>query len=822
MEMLYWAAEYGKVLGGYVFLMFVWPMVVFGRHLKRKTGMYRFGFCVTAQIVLVNTAVLIPGLFHILNRKLIVFLFYGAFVWGLCMEGEWFRSLARSIRRIESVFRFNGFRPGRWIRGLVWDLWWRHGNRLLVYPAFGAVVMLGMAYFSYGAFQVGSYGGGDLYTHHAWIYGLMEGRIFADGIYPEAMHCFVYCLNALFGIRVDSILLFLQNIHITVFFVSAYFLMRQVFAWRYTPIFVLALFVTLDVVSADEIYGMYRLQMTLPLEFGLHTQFLCALYLLRYLKGEGGETVRGRRVRYRRSEDLFLLASSVAASVAVHYYTTIMAVVMCASFAAFSLKRLFSKRYLAPVMTAAVCGFAVAAMPMAGAFASGIPFNYSITWALNAMDGSETRELDEKLEEAAGETGEEKRPEADGAGKTRREETPEDNADAKAGRKETREDEAGAEAGDKEEGALPDAAGSQVKTPELGSGRDGGYPMKKSEAGIWQGKVTAVYDKGYTALYGQRTGLVLLLTAVSVMLCLSGRRNPDRLPGTVCRGYPPAILLSFFYILLYAAPFMGLPEVISDSRFCSTGHMMILAVMMIPIDALIAAAVSVWGERFLFHLLSFLAPAGIYAAVILTGNYHGYLFYEMTRCRQAVAVTNRIIEEFPAGSFVVVAPTDELYPVSPYGWHEELLSFVRNSENGEYFLPTQHIFIYVEKKPFRYSQAHFFTGPSWLAEEKYQDIYWDKYSKKYPEKGSSQAPEVDASQISVEAAQTAMEELDKGWRAYTRLDRRTALESKAYGWCRRFAERYPMALKVYYEDEDFVCYYLEQEPGEEPYNLGME
>ncbi len=667
MEMLYWAAEYGKVLGGYVFLMFVWPMVVFGRHLKRKTGMYRFGFCVTAQIVLVNTAVLIPGLFHILNRKLIVFLFYGAFVWGLCMEGEWFRSLARSIRRIESVFRFNGFRPGRWIRGLVWDLWWRHGNGLLVYPAFGAVVMLGMAYFSYGAFQVGSYGGGDLYTHHAWIYGLMEGRIFADGIYPEAMHCFVYCLNALFGIRVDSILLFLQNIHITVFFVSAYFLMRQVFAWRYTPIFVLALFVTLDVVSADEIYGMYRLQMTLPLEFGLHTQFLCALYLLRYLKGEGGETVRGRRVRYRRSEDLFLLASSVAASVAVHYYTTIMAVVMCASFAAFSLKRLFSKRYLAPVMTAAVCGFAVAAMPMAGAFASGIPFNYSITWALNAMDGSETRELDEKLEE--------------------------------------------------------EKAGEEGSSGNEAAGEDGGYPIEKSEAGNWQEKVTAVYEKGYKALYGQRTGLVLLLTAVSVMLCLSGRRNPDRLPGTVCRGYPPAILLSFFYILLYAAPFMGLPEVISDSRFCSTGHMMILAVMMIPIDALIAAAVSVWGERFLFHLLSFLAPAGIYAAVILTGNYHGYLFYEMTRCRQAVAVTNRIIEEFPAGSFVVVAPTDELYPVSPYGWHEELLSFVRNSENGEYFLPTQHIFIYVEKKPFRYYRAHFFAGASWLAEEKYHDIY---------------------------------------------------------------------------------------------------
>lgn len=762
MSVWYWAAEYGKVLGGYLFLMFLWPSVVFYGHLRKKSSMYRFSFCVTVQIVLVSTVVLTAGLFHILNRTAFACVFYGVFFVCLCLN----------LKKYAVKFHFPKFRfplnIRRQVKGVFWDLWWRKETKLFEYLSLAAVILFGMAYFSYGAFQIHSYGGADLYTHHAWIYGLMDGRIFADGIYPEAMHCFVYGMNALWGIRVDSILLFLQNIHIAVFFISAYFLMRQVFHWRYTPIMVLALFMTLDVVSADEIYGMYRLQLSLPQEFGLHTQFLSALYLIRYLNSAGQITRKGKNSKYCWDSNLFLFMMSWSASAATHYYTTIMAVIVSAAFAVFAVRKILNKKYLIPVLSSMACGILIAALPMAGAYGSGIPFNYSITWALNVMDGSETRELDEKLES------EEER----------------------------------------------------IETDETEKGQADYYPIEKNGfelPRILSEKMEVIYEKGYAALYGQRrANWVLGITVALTVCCFLGCIKPGGLINKICRGYPPFILLSFLYMLLYSAPFIGLPELISDSRFCSTGHMLILAVLVIPADMLLAKAACFWENKVMFHFLSALAPVGIYAAVYLTGNFHGYLFYELTRYNEAVETTNSITESFPKGSFVVVAPTDELYPVIPYGWHEELLSFVKNIREETYSLSSEHIFIYVEKKPFQYSQTHFFRGPLWLGQEKYSDVYWKKYSKKYPEKGISQEPEINTLEISDDAAQVPVEKIDAGWQTYTNLDKRTVLESKAYDWCRKFSEKNPRALKVYYEDENFVCYYLNQKPGEQPYGLGIE
>ena len=57
------------------------------------------------------------------------------------------------------------------------------------------------------------------------------------------------------------------------------------------------------------------------------------------------------------------------------------------------------------------------------------------------------------------------------------------------------------------------------------------------------------------------------------------------------------------------------------------------------------------------------------------------------------------------------------------------------------------------------------------------------------------------------------------WGLY--MSGRTILESKAYEWCQRFAQKYPSELKVYYEDNDFICYYFKQDV-EMPYNLAGE
>ena len=739
MDTWYWVLEYSKVVVGYLLLMFVWPSVVFGKHLREKDIIYRFGFCVTVQIVLINIAVLRLGLFRILKPQIIIALFYGVFLFALVQRIRERRGQSANREKRKMKLR-------RRIRLWAKELWWRFSMRAGEYSVLAVILIFGMMYFSYGTSQVHSYGFGDSYVHHAWIHGLTEGNVFSDGVYPEGMHCFIYCMDTLFGIRVYSSLLFLQGIHVMVLLFAAYALMREVFHWGYTPLLVLTLFLTLDLLNADQIYSMFRLQITLPQEFGLHTQFLCALFLVRYLKDER-RFVRGQSTsRYYWNDNLFLFMMSLAASISIHFYTTIMSFVLCVAFAVFAVKKIFTKERFIPLVTAVICGCLLAVLPMVSALCSGIPFNYSIKWAINTMDGEETREFDSSADE-------------------------------------------------------------ELKKKEKSVNL---IPVKKAKK---------IYEKGYKALYGEtRAKGILCITGAVIVLCLLSRRWNWLHFKEISSGYPPVILFTFLFILIYAAPHIGLPSVISDSRFCSVGHMMMLAVVMMPADVLFSM-LTYYCRDFLLQVCSVLSVAGIYMLTMLTGNFHGYLFYELTRYNSTVELTNSIIDRFPEKDFVIVAPTDELYPVIKYGWHEELLAFVQNTATENYTLSPSHVFIYVEKRPIQYAQAYFFQGPAWLAQEKYMDIYWDKYSKKYPDTGASQAPKITAAVVSKEEAGKEIPEYWNSWFTYTKLDSRTILESKAYNWCQRYLNQHPFEMNVYYEDEDFICYYLKQEP-DMPYNLG--
>ncbi len=360
----YWILEYGKVFCGYLFLMFLWPSVVFHGHLRGKSRTWRFGFCVTVPIVIMNTVVLLLGLFRVLNQWIICLLFYGVFVLAFVknmaafldrkyknmMEAKFpdVRTLKGKYRELVLVLLFfvvcfryvkkaarylsidyiKQLKTYNWpkIRVKAKERIWNFGRRVSVlfwrYGIVLLVILYGMMYFTYGAFQVHSYGYGDLYTHHGWIYGLIQGKIFPEGVYPEAMHCFIYCMHAVFGIKVYSILLFLQGIHAAVFLLSVYLLLRKVFCWQYTSVFVLMLFLTLDLNNADLIHSMFRLQITLPQEFGLHTVCLSTLYLLEYLRREHSVGTTGRKGKVRRyywDENLFLFLMSCAAAAMVHF-----------------------------------------------------------------------------------------------------------------------------------------------------------------------------------------------------------------------------------------------------------------------------------------------------------------------------------------------------------------------------------------------------------------------------------------------------------------------------------------------------------------------
>lgn len=714
----YWILEYVKILAGYIFLMFIWPSAVFGEYLKGKSKRDYFSFCVTVQIVLINTVVLVSGLIGILSTRLMATIFYGIFLVAV-LRRRWPQRLL----------------AGEYKSTLYSFVKMTRESILLI-----AVAGFGMLYFSYGAFQIHSYGIYDVFVHHGWVNELARGTIFPKGIYPQGMHCFIYLLHALFGIRIYSIMLYLQSIHIVCFFLSAYILLREVFYWRYSPVFALCLWITLDIFEGHSIY---RLQLTMPMEFGLHTQFLCGACFIRYMKNTGPEI--------QKRTDLFLFLMALAASIVSHYHTTIMAFIICASFALIYIRKLFRPACFLPLAASVFFGCMIGAIPVLGAMARGIPFEGSIVWALSQTPVGGTE------------------------GKTEGS-TPEN---MELGRRPLDLTEEDREVVEKLPGIGRDLAKGAIKTE---------YFIKE------------MYSKGYQKMYKPERGrMIFWITMLILIFCILSRRKNFKFIGKANKEYFAVILISFISVFLcasYEEKSWGIPAIVPEHRFCAEGFLMTYAVMVIPADIFFFVA-SHFKYQLIWQALSYILTAGIYVLVNLQGNFHAYLFYSLNRYEAAVEVTNSIIDEFPEESYTIVSPMEESFQVALYGNHEDIWEFLKKSEGRDYTLPTEHIFIYVEKKPIEYHQTYFHNGPRWL--------------------GVSKNSSIIATEISKDAAREDPKKyIDFLWGLYA--GGRTVLESKAYEWCQDFSKEHPSALDVYYEDEEFICYYLKQNT-DKPYNL---
>lgn len=782
--MVYWAVEYGKVLIAYIALMYIWPSVVFRKYLAPKSRTYRFAFCSTVQVVIVNTVVLSLGLVHLLNRWTVILVFYGALLLSLLWKRKFTGDGMNQIRQVlvgtrgVKLFLMQGFSSvGHFVKLHVKSLWRSMKGRKIKYLALSVIVIYGMIYFSYGTFVDHSFGFGDMYTHHSWIYGLLEGKIFSAGIYPEAMHCFIYAMRQLFGVRVYSCLLFVAGIHVSTLLLAIYCFLKEVLKSRYTSLLIMAAFLVLDLMCIDEIFSMSRLQWTLPQEFALYTQFLCALYLVRYLRAERNpRKENGKRKLVVWDENLFLFMMALAASFAIHFYVTIMAFFLCASFAVFLLHRIFRRGNFRSLVAAVLAGVFIAAAPMGLAFATGIQFQGSLNWALNVMTGKDTKEGRTQQAEEILSTQEEESP-----------------------------------------AVLPEETETVQNTQQPGNSVTPTQPVQSSVSfteklqrlagrlrNTAEKKGEGLYSYGYATLYGEeRATWILRFTALSAcagIVCCLLALLLHRKVKLHFEGYLGITLSSIAFMILYAAPFLGLPELIAGSRVCSTGQLLILAMMFVPVDLLLYL-IGLTILRIVLPLVSLALVGGIYVAANYFDVYHGFLYNELTRYNSVVDVTNNIIANFPKNSYTIVSPTDELYQVAEYGWHEEALTFLRELQYGNYSIPSKYIFFFVEKRPIQYAQSHFYTGPEWLAQEKYTQYYTTYFSE---------GDDINQSAISSVYAQQELEYFARPSQTYSDLTSRTILESKLNQWCEQFGKSFPNDTSVYYEDDDFICYVVRQ------------
>lgn len=800
-ELLYWIFEYIKVLLGYGFVLFVWPSIVLRKYLKGKSVTFRFAFCVTFQVMLINTVVLLLGLCHLLNEWTMRVLFYGTLLWSFreqLMPTRARRNKARYL--LTGTYGMKNFilRCMQNISGLLkraWSCFWKfYRAHWLEYTLLSIAIIYGMIYFSYGAFQDNFYGFGDMYVHHSWVYGLTQGQPFVDGVYPQALHCMLYSLHTLFGIDIYSCILFLAGIHIAVILLSAYCFMKEIFRWRFSAVFVLIFFLTVDLVCIDEVFSMSRLQWTLPQEYAFHTIYLCALYLILYLRSERKAIFRKKETKGYWDENLLVFMLALASSIAIHFYVTIIAFFLCFAIAVFVLKKIFNRKRFLPLVTAALCGLLIAFAPMGVALATGMEFQGSINWAVNVINGTNTSEgraqyvqktEEEEIEEST---------------------SSQDNLMQEEGSTENTQNEL---QGENQGSIVPQPTAPQPSAIEKIINKV--TSLSKRLVELLKEKAVGTYWSGYVTLYKvERANWILLFTVIGSALWLCYKiiavflrrvLRMEKVDTKYFSGYLPIIFASILFMILYAAPFIGLPEIVAGSRLCSTAQMLVLMVLVLPIDMIFALLSKIrFVPKALLQGLSLAGAVGLVAMIWFSGSYHGYLYYEFTRYNAAVRITNEIINTLPENTYTIVSTTDEIYQVIQHGRHEELVTFLSEKEEDRYTLPTEYVFFYIEKKPLHYGHSHFFEGPDWLALEKYPEFYLVY----------SQCPDVLTSEISEEFAQKEMMEFANPSYAYSSLQSRTILESKAYKWCQEFQELYPHELKTYYEDDRFVCYYLQQ------------
>lgn len=792
MTMLYWALEYLKVVGAYFFLMFLFPSILFRGFLKGRSLTFRFGFCTTVSVILLNTVVLLLGLVHCLHPWVVRILFYGPLAYLVIKRIPGKRKALKQLLRVLSgtygprqlllvvckTGKEAGSRMWKRLRLKLQGSFWEYGLLFVV-------VLYGCIYFTYGAFQDYSFGFGDMYPHNAWIYGLTQGQIFSAGVYPEGMHCFIYAMHTLFGIRIYSCMLFTAGIHAAVLLVSAYLLLKEIFRFRYTPMFAIALFLMLDVVCINGVYGMSRLQWTIPQEFGMYTVLLCPAFLLRYLKSEKQtvslpENKWGRRLRWIQklyyNENLLVFILALAVSLAVHFYPTIMAFFLCVAFVPVSLAKIVKPDRFFALLGAVLAGVFIAVLPMAGALASGIPFQGSIGWAMDVINGTEGADSGNVIVDE--DTGEEITGDIfSNFGNSQKTEQTEQTGEP-----------------------------SDTVAESAEESREPAEPFLTRLKAFILTKAEILYKSGYVTLYKyDRANLFLLYTVIGFLLFLFGRLlfTLMKRRKNLFDHYLSLSLATIIFMMLYCAGDLGLPSLIASARLCSTIQLLLTAMCMIPVDA-VCCLFAVILPKAVMKSVSLLITAGIYVVTNLTGTYHGYLYYELTRFNAAVMTTYQITETLPEYSYTIVSPVDELYQQIQYGFHEEAVNFVNECVGEDYTLPTEYVFLYVEKHPIQYAQSHFFAGPSWLALEKYTSMY-NSYV--------SQCPDIYTATASPELAEPPFYQFPISSSAYSDLLSRTVIESRLQKWCQEFERLYPGELHIYYEDENFVCYYFKQNPA---------
>lgn len=744
----------------YVGLTVGMPLAVFRKRWKvvRREEKLLFSF-LFGNFYLMNLVFLLQ-LLHISNR---VTLFLGTLVpWGYFVFREnrkgladWWRLFVKNLKWLvggQMGGRKLAQRSKATLRRKVGAL--RRALRFSFYGVIELLLFVGLLFalfYEYGfvILQNWGYHFSDSPVHNFWINALCDNDLFVAGIYPQGFHAVMYYLHTIFGFETYMLLNFFSLAQTLCLFGTALLVLRLICRNRFVPYIGMYFFLVADIWKEHVIM---RFMGALPQEFGMIFILPAVYYGLGFFRTyayQAGTDPEEEGPREKRFYYLAGFCMSFALTLMIHFYNTMILAFFCVAMAIGYFRLFVKKDCFLPIVKTCGLGLAIAIAPMLICFIFGTPLEPSLNWGVEVITGSVQKEESAAQPNMGGISEEEY-----SGGVWINEEFAEDEEHI---RQELQE-------------KLDEAHNKSVLQQ---------YSERLIELpGLVLGALSRVYIGLAESAFYEKAGLMPAIIWGMLFLCVvTGLLR--KLAGDIWYGdMLISVAVSVLFLSVLTASYkLGLPTLIPTMR----------AAMYLGFAMILLIAVCLDGLLTLIPVIPIQQGVSICMVPLLVGVIlMGYgvrepYFPDLLSTNQAFACMTNILRTEEDFTWTICSADTELRMTQEHGYHAELLEFLHSMEQLDkdslYEIPTEKVFFFIEKTPLDYTEPYYGSGQ----------------------------------QVSKPGAAIALPVMDMGVRAY-RGHSRWVCMSKLYYWMQEFRRLYPTNVRVYYEDRDFVCYEVTQEP----------
>ena len=599
------------------------------------------------------------------------------------------------------------------------------------------------------------YRASDIPVHMSWINEMSRGKIFAKGVYPFGFHCIIYYLHAVF--RFDTYVILCQFFFAQVIFMHLVLLamMKQLCKTKYIPYIGTFVFLLGNFWSGQTYSRFYA---TLPQEFGMIFVIPSIYFLIRFF-----QIPKQKLANKETRLTLQCFAMAFSLTLAIHFYGTMIAGLCCIGIACGFCFRFLRKEYFRRIMFTGICSVFLAVLPMGIAFATGTPLQGSLGWGLSVINGGKSSSSTET--------------EADEA-ETLEVSTGDDKNTVRV--------------------VKPDGTVMEIDVSDLPSAQEnesGGQTQTETTAPAvpkvsFGEKIRKIPGKAKNALSEMSSRILefiikldvknigyMILASFALLLLLGLVFCIFRQPGYGAMLMSMGFCMWIVTILLCAGVF-GLPPLMDGAR-CSIYYVYLLSAALTALaDGLLYMVLPLRKLRLVRNAVSLAV-----AAAVLMGMFQNHMikqsdFSSGFVMNGVITCLSNIIHENEDKTWTIVSANDEMQMGLDHGWHYETTTFLRGMEtlekNTKVIIPTKTVYFFIEKIPLDYS------------------VTYDKSGQSISRKGASRSlPNV-------------------GGIGMYQGEGRWIVMSRMYYWAQAFMELYPNEMKVYYEDNKFICYKIEQ------------